>query len=237
MSYAGYAKLIARHAKKCEIFKEDKSVSILEIGVDRGQTALPVIHNLLMYEANWTWVGVDIRADGAFDNQLAFMEGVRRVDDRKNNLTRNVEYLEANSLDFLPRIAELNPNFVGFDVILIDGDHNYETVAQELSYLDKISHPFTMCILDDYHGKHATRDSFYADSEKHQGLNHKTLERDASVQGVKPAVDEFLKDNPLWKAYDLRPEYEPIVICREQAYFAEDEDGMLFTSFLSDNEE
>ena len=166
MSYLGWASKSAWYLGQFnEQAKEagysNKIAHVLEIGVDRGQTALPLIHNLSRQDLDFKWFGVDIRADMDFNEQIYFMDGI--------TVNENVFYIQENSLDFLPNMIEQNPNFGGFDLIMIDGDHNYETVSKELSYLDKISHPYTMCVIDDYNGKHANRDAFYADKETHKG--------------------------------------------------------------------
>ena len=54
-----------------------RPVKIIEIGVDRGQTALPLIHNLISRKIDFQWVGIDIRSDDAFTQSLTQMEGVR----------------------------------------------------------------------------------------------------------------------------------------------------------------
>lgn len=214
MSYLGWAKRSAwyvgqfnKQAK--EAGYPNRTTHVLEIGVDRGQTALPLIHNLSRQNVDFKWHGVDIRIDVNFHQQLHYMDGVK-VDE-------NVFYIQQNSLDFLPNMIEQNPNFGGFDLIMIDGDHNYETVSKELSYLDKISHPYTMCVIDDYNGKHANRDDFYADKDTHKGLDHKDLQRESEKQGTNNAVNDFIEENKKWKLYNFFPDEDPVVLLRERA--------------------
>ena len=227
MSYLGWASKAAWYVSQLNQ-PPGRKINILEIGVDRGQTALPLIHNLIHHGLNFTWLGVDIRLDKNFNEQLSFIDGIDRLE--------NAPYIQANSLDFFPKFIQQNPNWTGFDLIMLDGDHNYETVSQELSYLDDISHSYTMCIIDDYNGKHADRDTFYADKETHKRLNHKDLKRNAERQGVNNAVDDFLKDSKTWQLFNPFPDEEPVILLRENAPLVQDWDNNCLTfSFKPEN--
>lgn len=205
MSYLGYTKLVSNY---CNILHNygRKPVTILEIGVDRGQTSLPLLHNLISNNVDFVFIGVDIRLDDCYFNQLVQMDGV--------NLGSNYHYVIKNSLDWFPEFTAANPDFK-FDVILLDGDHNYQTVTRELEFFDQISFPHTLCVLDDYNGKHADKDDYYADKESHQGLDHKEFDRESSKKGMQNAINDFLASNDKWKLLDLNPQWEPVIITRD----------------------
>jgi len=204
VSYLGYVKLMTAH---CKAFANP---TILEVGVDRGQTALPLISNLLRLSRGFRYVGVDIRHDPCFSEQISQMEGVKTyLGD--NNPDFNVAYTIENSLDILPNLAKADNKF---DLILIDGDHNYGTVKQELSYLNDLSHSHTMVVCDDYRGRHENNDNFYKDYESHQGIDTFTdVEIHPSKKGANQAIDEWLDSHKdTWWSY-VPPIYEPIFLC------------------------
>jgi len=210
MSYLGYTRLVSAFCK--ELAKSKEVVTILEIGVDRGQTTLPLLHNLVTNDVDFIFMGVDIRQDWNFSNQLDQMDGVRPNFSHPEN--PNYYYFIQNSLDWLPSFVENNPTFK-FDVILLDGDHNYQTVSKELEYFDQLSYPHTLCILDDYHGKYAEKDDYYADKPSHEGLDHKEFDRDAEKKGMQTAVNDFIEANKDWHLTDSgRTDLEPIIMTR-----------------------
>jgi predicted O-methyltransferase YrrM len=105
-----------------------------------------------------------------------------------------------NSLEILPQVVEQG---MRFNVVLIDGDHNYYTVRRELDYIDKLLKPGGVVIVDDYSGRWAERDLFYAEREGYE-----------NVKGV-TAVDEFLSVNPRWVS-SQPVGGEPIVLMRKE---------------------
>jgi len=98
-----------------------------------------------------------------------------------------------------------------YDLILIDGDHNYFTVKKELSSLKHLCHRDTVVVVDDYYGKHAETDTFYATLEGYEQNEKATQPVITKKQGVKTAVDEFLENNETWNSTTLMPG-EPIVL-------------------------
>ncbi len=74
MSYLGYTRAVSVFCKELSRLKD--AITILEIGVDQGQTTLPLLHNLVTNDVNFISIGVDIRQDLNFSIQLAQMEGV-----------------------------------------------------------------------------------------------------------------------------------------------------------------
>ena len=120
---------------------------------------------------------------------------------------------ERNSLALLP---ELINQQMKFDIILLDGDHNYHTVSQELKHLGVLLNPSGFIIIDDYDGKWSTRDLWYAERDGYQENSHVTKPvTPGDKQGVKPAVDEWLLVNPDWMLSKPIPEGEPIILSRK----------------------
>ena len=203
MSYLGYTRLMNTH---CKLFDVPK---VLEIGVDRGQTALPLVANLAQLNSDFVYLGLDVRLDQCFAEQVAQIFGAR-VGTEFPSPDSNVFYTIRNSLDVLPLLAKMKYKF---DLILIDGDHNYSTVKKELSYLRDISHTSTMVICDDYSGRHANKDTFYRDYESHkenlhiQGVELPKTEK----QGVNQAIDEWIAENSDYKLYNFT-DGEPCMI-------------------------
>jgi len=210
MSYTGYVHLMTDFLKFRAKQKEQK-LWILEIGVDRGQTALPLLSNLLQENLDWAMIGLDCRLDKMFHQQLTMMRGLRMygvqplVDDEED-MHKHWNYLYecGNSLDYLPA-ARKSLTFPEnkFDLVLLDGDHNFETVQKELGDLVHLVSDDSMIVVDDFHGRHANRDSFYSDRPEHSGIEHKELNRNSSRQGVNNAVYDFLKNNRDWNLFDL----------------------------------
>jgi hypothetical protein len=217
MSYLGFTKVVSSFA---EILKSQNkgTVTILEIGVDRGQTTIPLLHNLVANEVDFVYVGVDIRSDPTVVEQFMQMDGIRPHYQGSEHENPNCYYIIQNSLDWLPQFTEKNPDFK-FDIILLDGDHNYQTVTKELSYFNQLTLPHSLCVLDDYYGKYAHKDDYYADKPSHDGLDHKNFDRTHEKKGMQQAVQDFLNQEPGWHFYGneihMGPGWEPAIITRD----------------------
>ena len=55
MSYLGFAKILSR-----DFLKNFKNPRVLEIGIDTGQTAMPLISNLSCLFDSFTYTGIDV---------------------------------------------------------------------------------------------------------------------------------------------------------------------------------
>jgi len=218
VSYQGYTPLMVDYlATIKQIHKEngdESPVRILEIGVDRGQTSLILMSSLITKGIPFIWTGVDIRLDKCLSQQITLMEGVDHYQFKKDSNAKSFAvYTEQNSLDFLEKAQNR------YDLVLIDGDHNYDTVSKELSYLEKITHDFSLVICDDYGGRHSGKDSFYSDYESHKSLKDLSshLQKDTNMGGVTAAIDEFLIDNDVFSgSHDTS--FEVFFLCRRLGF-------------------
>jgi predicted O-methyltransferase YrrM len=200
MSYHGYIPLIKQFLH--ERVPKDVPPTLLEIGVDRGVTFLPLVVFLARTRQNFMAVGVDIMVQESVKLTLANI-------DRQQG--QNAYLLEKNSLEVLPAIVDGKQQF---DVVLLDGDHNYHTVRQEMEYVDQIVKPGGILICDDYSGRWAERDLWYSEREGYEANALATKPIDTEKHGVKPAIDEWLAQHPEWQKAQPIPG-EPILLMRK----------------------
>ena len=174
---------------------------VLEVGIDAGTSLIPLLVFLTRTREEFYVVGVDIKVR----EQLAITLNNIDVSDKQN-----LHLVEANSLDVMPKLIESN---MKFDLLLLDGDHNYHTVSKELQYLDALLEEGGMAIIDDYEGRWAEKDLWYAERDGYQDVKIATQKIDTEKHGVKTAVDEFLEGTAKWTT--SRPiGGEPIVLTR-----------------------
>jgi membrane-anchored protein YejM (alkaline phosphatase superfamily) len=125
------------------------------------------------------------------------------------NDSQNLNFYQANSLELLPQLA------TKYQLILLDGDHNYYTVSRELELLARNNVlDNTIVIVDDYHGRWADKDLFYSSKEDYANVSWATKPIETEKHGVRPAVDEFLTAHPEWKKKILM-KGEPVILYRE----------------------
>ena len=207
MSYLGFVKTI------CEGYLAGyQEPKVLEIGVHRGQTALPLIHNLSLFKG-FTYVGIDIIPCELVIEQLSQYAHVDLLglDERRG---RDVILQHINSLEWL----ELNQNRKSkFDLVLVDGDHNYKTVMKELELIQAVIHPMSIIVCDDYHGQWAETDLYYSDRDEYKGNDKATKREESEKQGVKTAVDEWVMKSPNWNGTGLKGQ-DPMILYREDVW-------------------
>lgn len=200
MSYHGYIPLIKQFIH--QQVPQDRSPMLLEIGVDRGVTLIPLVAFLARTRSAFTVIGVDVLVQ----DQVKLM---------LNNLdlqpSQQAWYLEQNSLDCLPKLVEQG---LKFDVVLLDGDHNYHTVAEEMKYVEALTHPNSLIICDDYDGRWSERDLWYAERAGYETVKTVTAKVDTEKHGVKPAIDEWLDNHTDWQKAKPIPG-EPILLMRK----------------------
>ena len=210
MSYQGFCPLMVEYLQHMSRFRE--RVTILEVGVCTGQTSLPLMANLAARNIKFDWVGIDIMGDANFSQQITLLEGVDHARHSVNS-TGVAQYIIENSLNFLPSLAETG---IVFDLVLLDGDHNYDTVRVELSHLNAITHPDSLVVCDDYGGKHHDKDSFYSEHDTHRDLEKVStgLDKSQNKGGVSRAIDEFVQQNEGRWSISLT-DYEPCFLTRQ----------------------
>jgi|SRR5581483_11497469 len=200
MSYHGYIPLVKQYLH--QQVAPSVSPALLEIGVDRGVTFLSLVVFLARTRPAFTAIGVDILVQ----EQVQLM--LQNIDRQPS---QNAYLLEKNSLEVLPVMVEQG---LQFDVLLLDGDHNYHTVKQEMELVGKLIKPNGIVICDDYDGRWSDRDLWYAQREGYEGNAHATKPVDTDKHGVKPAIDEWLAEHPEWqKAQPITG--EPVLLMRK----------------------
>lgn len=192
MAYHGYIPFIHAYMMR------KKNPKILEIGISTGITMFSLLQRLSRTKESFEYTGIDIHIENSIVETLKYMMF------EKN---QNVRIINNNSLSFLDECNEI------FDVVLIDGDHNYYTVFNELKKIDKISHDETIVICDDYEGRWSNRDLFYSERSDYADNKLATPKIDQEKQGVKSAVDDFVEINSSWKKVSLM-NGEPVMLVK-----------------------
>jgi len=225
MSYMGFTEIMTQYCEHLNV------PAVLEIGIDRGQTTLPLLHNLVnITGGTFFYVGVDIKSNSTFVNQVLQMRDIRPVfigrDTReeigsaideieKKKFPANAVIITGNSLDVLPVLKDKG---FKFDLVLIDGDHNYDTVSQELSFLKDITYPASLVVCDDYNSaRHSNKDSSYLSYESHSDVVDKftdlSLNDSERGVGVNQAIDHWIEANKSsgWSCRFV-PDLEPAIL-------------------------
>ena len=180
---------------------------ILEIGIDKGQTLIPLMHHLRMNYPVFSLHGVDIKIRDELKIILHSMS--YDTDPEKQIITID----ERNSLEAFPEIGELlGERTKVFDMILLDGDHNYYTVQKELFYSKDFLAPGGLIIADDYD---IDSDEYFASAEGYEDNELATSVRQSDEGGVRRAVDEFLDKNPDFDIFKPFVHYEPVFLYRK----------------------
>jgi predicted O-methyltransferase YrrM len=180
----------------------DHPPSFLVIGVDRGVTFLTLANFLARTRETFVAFGIDVLVQ----EQVAIMLLNMDIDPSK----QVVGIMQANSLNVLPRLVESKAKF---DLILLDGDHNYHTVRKELDSVDALLNHGGMLIIDDYDGRWSVDDMWYADRAGYEKVELATKKIDTDKHGVKAAVDDWLSENVGWTMSKPLPG-EPVLLKR-----------------------
>jgi len=219
MSYLGHATNMAQFLSHFEM------PHVLEIGICRGQTMVPLLVHLLKLGRPFKYVAIDIKSDGTLINQLEQMPGIvpsfpQRPDDESDAPLQakrankwNVMYLLINSTEFLGQITEDHSHNAKFDLVLHDGDHNYATLSRELPLIQQLMHPGSMLFVDDYNGRYGKEDGHYANYPGYEKLDTNPIESVPDKAGVHSAVNDWLYQTGHASGHPLRggfdEAYEP----------------------------
>jgi len=233
MSYSGYIDTI------CSFLENFHGPAVLEIGVDKGSSLFPIVNYLTMVTSSpdylpqkFYFVGIDVllresvKITASLINKSIFT-AEDPTDNRVKN--KNIGFVELRENLSTKAMSDfLQEGWANrFHVIMIDGDHNYQTVSQELELAKKLIHPSGFIICDDYGGKGGEQDEFFSETTGFYGQeeineNIKNLLKredvlDHTKKGVKLAVDEFLEQSEGWKK-TITP-YEPVILSRDNIRF------------------
>ena len=192
MSYLGFSKILAK-----DFLSQFNKPKVLEIGLDRGQTTLPLIYNMSLYCNGFTFVGIDIKVQSCFHEQLSQMGDLRMFGDSFQS-EKSVLLYEKNSLDWLKDKNQMNYHGK-FDLIMIDGDHNYHTVFNELKMLENFTHNHTLIVCDDYLGKHSEKDNFIIETGDSFQRENKHIKPPVRLErtGVKNAIMDYISGSSI----------------------------------------
>lgn len=199
MSYVGYIPLVKQYLHQ---LPKAHFPTLLEVGIDRGVTLFPLVVFLARTRDHFMAMGVDVKVQ----EQVQLV--LHNIDLTQQQLAYCVE---GNSLSVLPKLIEQG---MKFDVVLLDGDHNYHTVSEELKHLEALTRPNSLVVIDDYDGRWSERDLWYAEREGYEDVKLATPRTDTDKHGVKPAVDEWLAAHPEWQKAQPIPG-EPIMLMRK----------------------
>ena len=201
MSYVGYIPLVKQYIH--QQLPKEHAPSILEVGVDRGTTLVPLVVFLARTRPQFIAMAVDIKLQEQVQLMLMNIDLVPQQ--------QQVFCIEGNSLDALPQMVEQK---MKFDVVLLDGDHNYYTVSKEMALLEDLTHPHSLVVIDDYDGRWSEKDLWYSQRPDYEGVKGSTAPVETEKHGVKAAVDEWLEAHPEWqKAKPIQG--EPIILMRK----------------------
>lgn len=187
MSYVGYIPFVKERLAAC--LSNGSIPRLLEIGVDRGVTLIPLVAFLARTGMPFVAVGVDVK----IQEQVALI--LSNID---VSTTQKVFCIESNSLDVLPKLVASDTKF---DVVLIDGDHNYYTVSRELQIVEGLVHDASVIVCDDYDGRWSEVDLWYAERPGYEDISTVTPRVETEKHGVKAAVDEWLASHPAWRKH------------------------------------
>ncbi len=191
-----------------QILDEHQPKTLLEIGVLRGESTLQLLRWCRDNDAHLTsldpvaWGG-DLpeeirrpmngykykRGQEQFDDYVVEPRGLEEV--FRNGLEGNWTCVKTRSLDYLNL-----PEFQGFDMYLIDGDHNYFTVTSELNQIHAKFKAGNVVLFNDVAGTYSRRDLYYDPEFIPDEF------RGGRKQGVLTAINDFLdslSQKSLWR--------------------------------------
>jgi predicted O-methyltransferase YrrM len=197
MAYHGYIPPIK------QFLSQIPNPKVLEVGLCKGITTVPLFVFMSRFHENFEFIGVDVLL------QESLLVMIRNID---VSSTQKLILYQDSSLNVLPKLTETSRKF---DVVLLDGDHNYYTVSKELEYLDLLTNENSLVLIDDYHGRWSEKDLWYAEKEGYESVNNATKRIDTEKHGVKSAVDDFLMKNSNWEL-STPIKGEPVMLTRKK---------------------
>lgn len=206
MSYLGFTRSICRY-----YLSQIEFPKVLEIGIDKGQTAIPLIQNLCSTRRQFMYVGIDVCLSGDLLEQIGQFENIS-VNWHDELTDRVVMMFEENSLAWLKHNQDTSTRF---DLVLVDGDHNYYTVFNELKLIQNLIKPTTLIVCDDYIGRYSEKDMFYSEREAYKDVAGMTPRQTTEKSGIKSAVIDFRDQSHLsWRVDTFGPS-DPCFLYRD----------------------
>lgn len=197
MAYHGYIPIMKNFLKGIS-----GPVSVLEVGVDKGVTFLSLAAFLARVKREFRIIGVDVLVQ---DSVSITANNLDLTPDQKATL------ITGNSVEAMPTLVKVGAKF---DLILIDGDHNYHTVTQELANVCGLVSDVGIIVMDDYNGAWSEQDLWYSERPGYEDVSGATQRVESEKQGVKAAVDDWLARNEDWTKVELM-KGEPVVLVRK----------------------
>lgn len=209
MAYHGYIPIMKNFLRGIS-----GPVSVLEIGVDKGVTFLSLAAYLARVKKEFRIIGIDVIVQ---DSVSITANNLDLLPDQKASL------VTGNSVEAMPELVRVGAKF---DLILIDGDHNYHTVTQELAHVCGLVSDIGMIIMDDYNGAWSEQDLWYSERPGYEGVSGATQRVESEKQGVKAAVDDWLTRNEDWTKVELM-KGEPVVLVRKSMLVSGDNGSVM----------
>lgn len=197
MAYHGYIPPIK------QFLSQIPNPKVLEVGLCKGITTVPLFVFMSRFHENFEFIGIDVLL------QESLLVMINNID---VSSTQKLILHQDSSLNVLPKLTETSKKF---DVVLLDGDHNYYTVSKELEYLDLLTNENSLVLIDDYHGRWSEKDLWYSEKEGYESANNATKRIDTEKRGVKSAVDDFLIKNSNWEL-STPIKGEPVMLTRKK---------------------
>ncbi|NBO80383.1 MAG: class I SAM-dependent methyltransferase [Actinobacteria bacterium] len=138
--------------------------NVMEIGTYDGRTALILSH--LFPRATITTIDLP-RTDPVYLSSYEVARTRQFIDKRNEVLRRNprLKFIEANSLSLT-----IDPSSAGFDVVWVDGDHDFPVVGIDLANAVRLLRSGGHLLCDDVVTAKASRSTTYLSDASHRSL-------------------------------------------------------------------
>jgi predicted O-methyltransferase YrrM len=137
LSNEGYMTNAQKRQFSDELRRHQHIRTILEIGLNGGHSAYHFIQSCKNFEK---FVSFDVATNSYTPCAVEFF---------KQKYGSRFEFVKGNSLHTLPNYIEAHPNET-FDLIYIDGSHEYEILLSDVTNCNHLAHQNTVVWIDDY---------------------------------------------------------------------------------------
>lgn len=136
----------------CQIIRNERPRSILEIGTRNGTLAKKMLATCQEVEVNPSYVGIDLFSElmdeNIYDSEISQWPNSSEsvyLDLTKSFPDCRIELLQGFSNKALEKLVGQE-----FDLIIIDGGHSFETVLSDWNYAQKLIKSTGSIVFDDY---------------------------------------------------------------------------------------